>query len=60
MLSEEFVLTLLQASITSAELVLAVYTLILPLSGKLLSNKAKETVDKVETLKKSLRKKLKK
>jgi predicted PurR-regulated permease PerM len=60
MLSKEFVLAILQASITSAGLVLAVYTLILPLSRKLLSYRAKETVDKVETLKKELKEKTRK
>lgn len=51
MLSQDFVLALLQASITGAGLVLAVYTLILPLSRKILEERARMTLESLEILK---------
>jgi len=51
MLSENFVLALLQASITGAGLVLAIYTLILPLSRRFLEERARMTLESLEKLK---------
>ena len=51
MLSQDFVLALLQASITGAGLVLAIYTLILPLSRRFLEERARMTLESLEKLK---------
>jgi len=51
MLSQDFVLALLQASITGAGLVLAIYTLILPLSRRFLEERARRTIESLERLK---------
>jgi len=55
MLAQEFVLTLLQASITGAGLVLAVYALIIPLSRRFFSYRAEEINEELEGLKESIR-----
>jgi hypothetical protein len=51
MLDENLVLTLLQASITGAGLVLAVYALIVPLSRRFFSYRADEVLNDLEKLK---------
>ena len=51
MLSQELVLALLQASVTGAGLVLAVYALIIPLSRRFFSFRAEEIHEEVEELK---------
>ena len=55
MLSQELVLVLLQASITGAGLVLAVYALIIPLSRRFFSFRAEEIHEEVEELKERVR-----
>jgi len=52
MLSQEFVLSLLQASITGAGLVLAIYTLIIPLSRSLFEHRVHTLLTYVEEFKK--------
>jgi len=54
MLSQEFVSSLLQASITGAGLVLAVYALIIPLSRRLFSYRAEEIYENIQELKKRI------
>jgi hypothetical protein len=56
MLPESLVLTLLQASITGAGLVFAVYALIVPLSRRLFEYRAREIHDGMEELKKKVSK----
>ena len=56
MLSRDFVLSLLQASITGAGLVLAVYALIIPLSRKFLGYRAEAIYDELQQLKEKIRK----
>jgi len=51
MLGQDFVLALLQSSITGAGLVLAIYTLILPLSRRFLEERARMTLESLEKLK---------
>lgn len=55
MLLESHVLALLQASITGAGLVLAVYALIIPLSRKIFSYRAKAIHEELEELKARIR-----
>ena len=55
MLSQELVLALLQASITGAGLVLAVYALIIPLSRRFFSFRAGEIHEELEELKERVR-----
>ena len=55
MLSQDFVLVLLQASITGAGLVLAVYTLIIPLSRKFFGYRAEEIYEELQALKETIR-----
>lgn len=56
MLSEEFVFVLLQASITGAGLVLAIYTLIIPLSRKYFGYRAKDIREEIQELKGKIQK----
>jgi uncharacterized membrane protein len=56
MLEESIVLTLLEASVTGAGLVLAVYALIIPLSNKMFRYRIKEISEEVEELKKEAEK----
>ena len=53
MLSQEFVLVLLQASITGAGLVLAIYALITPLSRRFFSYRAEDIQDLKEKIRKT-------
>ena len=56
MLSQEIVLALLQASITGAGLVLAVYALIIPISTKILESRAKTLFESLEEFKEESKK----
>ena len=55
MLSQDFVLTLLQASITCAGLVLAVYALIIPLSRRIFGYRAEALYEELQELKERVR-----
>ena len=55
MLSQDFVLTLLQASITGAGLVLAVYALIIPLSRRIFGYRAEALYEELQELKERVR-----
>ena len=54
MLTQDFVLSILQASVTGAGLVLAVYALVTPLSRRLFEHSAKMLLEALEKLKKKV------
>ena len=55
MLTQDFVLTLLQASITGAGLVLAIYALIIPLYRKIFGYRAEEIYEEIQEFKETVR-----
>lgn len=54
MLTEPFVLAIMEASLTGAGIVLAIYTLIMPISGKMFERRAEDFVENIDLVKSSL------